>query len=80
MEQPPQSILSWVIQRFLKRDFTDRLKVVVCHRHSKAALTGRLPNWRGGKLEIYIQPRPLIRHMSFHDTMDALDTSAIRRR
>ncbi len=29
--------------------------------------------WPGGKLEIYIQPHPLIRHMSFHDTMDALD-------
>jgi predicted phage terminase large subunit-like protein len=27
----------------------------------------------GGALEIYIQPHPIIRRMSFHDTMDALD-------
>ena len=29
--------------------------------------------WPNGKLEIYIQPHPLNRRMSFHDTMDALD-------
>jgi len=29
--------------------------------------------WPSGKLEIYVPPNPVIRHMSFHDTMDALD-------
>jgi len=29
--------------------------------------------WPAGKLEIYIQPHPLNRRMSFHDTMDTLD-------
>ena len=29
--------------------------------------------WPAGKLEIYIQPHPVIRHMTFADTMAALD-------
>jgi phage terminase large subunit-like protein len=29
--------------------------------------------WPGGKLEIYIQPHPIIRHMNFSQTMEALD-------
>ena len=29
--------------------------------------------WPAGKLEIYIQPHPVIRHMTFSDTMAALD-------
>jgi hypothetical protein len=32
-----------------------------------------IATWPNGKLEIYIQPHPIIRHMSFHDMMDALD-------
>jgi predicted phage terminase large subunit-like protein len=37
-----------------------------------AVVSGEV-TWPAGKLEIYIQPHPVIRHMSFHDTMDALD-------
>lgn len=37
-----------------------------------AVVSGEV-TWPGGKLEIYIQPHPILRHMSFHDTMDALD-------
>ena len=29
--------------------------------------------WPAGKLEIYVQPHPINRRMSFHDTMDTLD-------
>jgi hypothetical protein len=29
--------------------------------------------WPNGTLEIYIQPHPIIRHMTFNDTMNALD-------
>jgi predicted phage terminase large subunit-like protein len=29
--------------------------------------------WPNGKLEIYVQPHPVIRHMTFSDTMEALD-------
>lgn len=29
--------------------------------------------WPNGKLEIYIRPRPIIRHMTFSQTMEALD-------
>jgi hypothetical protein len=29
--------------------------------------------WPDGKLEIYIQPHPVIRHMTFSETMTALD-------
>jgi predicted phage terminase large subunit-like protein len=29
--------------------------------------------WPNGKLEIYVQPHPVIRHMNFNDTMTALD-------
>ena len=29
--------------------------------------------WNGEQIEIYIQPNPIIRRMTFHDTMDALD-------
>jgi phage terminase large subunit-like protein len=37
-----------------------------------AVVSGEI-TWPNGKLEIYIQPHPIIRHMSFHDTMDSLD-------
>lgn len=37
-----------------------------------AVVSGEV-TWPGGKLEIYIQPHPVIRHMAFHDTMNALD-------
>ena len=30
--------------------------------------------WPGGNIEIYIQPHPIIRRMTFSDTMGALDT------
>ena len=36
-----------------------------------AVVSGEV-TWPGGKLEIYIQPHPIIRHMAFHDTMNAL--------
>jgi len=29
--------------------------------------------WPNGKLEIYIQPHPIIKRMNFNDTMDELD-------
>ena len=29
--------------------------------------------WSGEQLEIYVQPHPIIRRMTFHETMDALD-------
>jgi predicted phage terminase large subunit-like protein len=29
--------------------------------------------WPGGNIEIYIQPHPIIRRMTFSETMDALD-------
>jgi predicted phage terminase large subunit-like protein len=29
--------------------------------------------WPGGKLEVYIQPHPIIRRMGFHETMDTMD-------
>jgi predicted phage terminase large subunit-like protein len=29
--------------------------------------------WEGGKTQLYIQPNPIIRHMTFAQTMDALD-------
>jgi predicted phage terminase large subunit-like protein len=37
-----------------------------------AAVPGEV-TWPNGKLEIYVQPHPLNRHMSFHDSMDAFD-------
>ena len=36
------------------------------------AIAGEV-TWPGGKLEIYVQPHPIIRHMNFSDTMTALD-------
>ena len=35
-------------------------------------VTGEV-TWTSGKLEIYVQPHPINRRMSFHDTMNALD-------
>jgi hypothetical protein len=29
--------------------------------------------WTNGRLEIYVQPNPLIRRMGFHDTIAAMD-------
>jgi predicted phage terminase large subunit-like protein len=37
-----------------------------------AVVTGEV-TWPAGKLEIYVQPHPVIRRMSFSDTMTALD-------
>ena len=37
-----------------------------------AIVTGEV-SWPGGKLEVYIQPHPIIRHMTFSQTMEALD-------
>lgn len=37
-----------------------------------AIVTGEV-TWPSGKLEIYIQPHPVIRRMTFNDTMEALD-------
>lgn len=37
-----------------------------------ASVTGEI-TWPKGQLEIYVQPHPLNRRMSFHETMDALD-------
>jgi predicted phage terminase large subunit-like protein len=37
-----------------------------------AIVTGEV-TWPGGKLEIYVQPHPVIRRMTFSQTMEALD-------
>ena len=37
-----------------------------------AIVTGEV-TWPAGKLEIYVQPHPIIRRMTFSDTMEALD-------
>jgi predicted phage terminase large subunit-like protein len=37
-----------------------------------ACVSGEI-TWPDAKLEIYVQPHPINRRMSFHDTMDALD-------
>jgi hypothetical protein len=37
-----------------------------------AIVTGEVA-WPGGKTEIYVQPNPIIRRMTFTDTMEALD-------
>jgi predicted phage terminase large subunit-like protein len=37
-----------------------------------AVVSGEI-TWPNGKLEIYVQPNPIIRHMTFNDTMAALD-------
>jgi len=37
-----------------------------------AVMSGEV-TWPAGKLEIYVQPHPLIRRMTFSDTMTALD-------
>lgn len=37
-----------------------------------AIVTGEV-TWEGGKTQLYIQPNPIIRHMTFSDTMEALE-------
>src|SRR5712671_2563651 len=37
-----------------------------------AVVTGEV-SWPAGKLEIYVLPHPIIRHMTFNDTMTAMD-------
>jgi predicted phage terminase large subunit-like protein len=37
-----------------------------------AVVSGEV-EWENGKTQLYIQPHPVIRHMTFHQTMEAMD-------
>jgi hypothetical protein len=39
----------------------------------RTAIVSRDVTWPNGNIEIYIQPHPIIRHMTFNTTMQALD-------